>query len=349
MNQEVGKDLLVAVGMHVDIAEHGGVALEKIQHADYDLVLMDMQMPVMDGITATAAIRQLPGHETVPIIAMTANVLATDKDRCFEVGMVDFVAKPIDPQTLWHTLLKWVAPLNSVPGPHSVAAAPAPLGSWSEPHADLPWQIPGLDTRRGLLRVLGDRTRYEKVLGMFIDEQHDAVARTRRLWQLGDVHDAQRVIHTLKGSSGTIGATVLNEKVDLLESWVKNASPFAGGGSPEDASMEAMFMAVEQPLQALIAQLCSTLPRPNWEAEPPVDQASLQAMVNQLKHLLKDNDSEAFELFQSHQAALKQACPAEFDAMSAHLLNFEFEAALKSLEQAMPGQIPGHNEEQPRW
>jgi hypothetical protein len=108
-------------------------------------------------------------------------------------------------------------------------------------------------------------------------------------------------------------------------------------------------MAVEQPLQALIAQLRSTLPRPNWEAEPPVDQASLQAMVNQLKHLLKDNDSEAFELFQSHQAALKQACPAEFDAMSAHLLNFEFEAALKSLEQAMPGQIPGHNEEQSRW
>ena len=115
MNQIVASEIMRDQGLVVDIAENGAIALEMVQESGYDIVLMDMQMPVMDGLEATVAIRQLDGFETLPIVAMTANAMEQDRERCLAAGMNDFVSKPIDPEQLWRVLLQWA--------PHTTGAA----------------------------------------------------------------------------------------------------------------------------------------------------------------------------------------------------------------------------------
>jgi CheY-like chemotaxis protein len=107
INREVGVMLLEDVGLRVDLAEDGQIAVTKARSGGYALILMDMQMPVLDGLDATRQIRQLPGCETIPILAMTANAFAENKDQCFEAGMDDFISKPVMPELLYETLLKW--------------------------------------------------------------------------------------------------------------------------------------------------------------------------------------------------------------------------------------------------
>jgi two-component system, sensor histidine kinase and response regulator len=114
INQLIACELLREAGVEVDVADNGQIALERIAQAEYDIVLMDMQMPVLDGVAATLAIRRNPAHDGLPIIAMTANVLPADRARCTEAGMNDFIAKPIDPPALWDALLKWIPPRRAL-------------------------------------------------------------------------------------------------------------------------------------------------------------------------------------------------------------------------------------------
>jgi CheY-like chemotaxis protein len=108
VNQEVAMAILELLGLTVELAENGAIAIDKVRHGTYDIVLMDMQMPVMDGLTATRAIRALAGHERLPIVAMTANVMSGDREQCLAAGMNDHIAKPIDLRDLSATLLQWL-------------------------------------------------------------------------------------------------------------------------------------------------------------------------------------------------------------------------------------------------
>ena len=122
MNQLIACELLRDAGVLVDVADNGQIALDRLAQRSYDLVLMDMQMPVMDGIAATLAIRRDPARRALPIVAMTANVLPADRQRCFDAGMNDFLAKPIDPPALWDALLKWMTPRGAARSGPSLSA-----------------------------------------------------------------------------------------------------------------------------------------------------------------------------------------------------------------------------------
>ena len=128
INQLVACDMLRDAGFVVDVADNGQIALDRIAQASYDLVLMDMQMPVMDGITATRAIRRMEVHRSLPIIAVTANVMPQDRQRCMDAGMNDFLAKPIEPPAMWAMLGKWIKPGDGQQDPAS-ASGPMALAS----------------------------------------------------------------------------------------------------------------------------------------------------------------------------------------------------------------------------
>jgi len=248
INQQVARELLEDVGLAVDVAGDGQVALEMAQRAAYDLVFMDMQMPVMDGLTATRRLREVANLARLPIVAMTANAMEMDRQRCLEAGMNDVVVKPIDPDDLWTTLLRWVpqeeAAAARAPRVQPAAATAAPDG--------LPQGVPGLDTGLGLQRMSGKRKLYLAMLRRYIDGQRDVCTKVHAALAIGDIPTAERLAHTAKGVSGTIGATQVETLAAGLELSLKEYRP--------PVEVQQRLRELEEPLAELVAALEVQLP-----------------------------------------------------------------------------------------
>src|SRR5271167_2815032 len=167
LNREVALGLLADAHMAIETAENGEVAVQMVSKGAYDLVMMDMQMPVMDGIAATKAIRRNPQFKTLPIIAMTANVMAADREKCIEAGMNDHVSKPIDPDELFAALLRWIKPREASSPVKQVAAAATIPPAPPQASDSGVLQIAGVDTKSALKRTGGNRLRYESLLRKF--------------------------------------------------------------------------------------------------------------------------------------------------------------------------------------
>jgi two-component system sensor histidine kinase/response regulator len=237
LNQEVATELLKYAGFNVDLAENGQIALNRLEDTDYDIVLMDMQMPVMDGVTATKLIRKQPRFTNLSIVAMTANAMQGDRDRCISAGMNDHVAKPIEPEELWAALLKWIQPKP----PTRVVALPAPV------NAELPSDIEGLDIVNGLRRVLGKQSLYLSMLHKFVSNEKDALLKIRNALEEADLALAERLAHDLKSASGNIGATQIQHLTEQLELAIKKPA------LREEINL--MIDTLRDPLDTLIGQL----------------------------------------------------------------------------------------------
>ena len=319
LNQQVASELLQDAGFVVDIADNGQIAVDKVQSQRYDLVLMDMQMPVMDGLSATRAIRALPAYAKLPIVAMTANAMQQDRDRCVEAGMDGYVSKPIDPDELWRAILRW--------RPTS-AFAPLPAGQQTpktrQPQA-LSFDIPGLDTAEALRRMAGNETLYLKLLRQFLDTQPQnfqdmAAAIAQRDWLL-----AERLAHTLKGTAGNLGLNTLTQPAAALEAAMHQAQDgdFA-------AQVQACQVAVETLTQALNAQ---------WPQDATAQgvavtlQDDALTVLKQLQVLLRNDDPEAIELLEQHMALASKALGQRCDRFVQAVHGFEFEQALAVLDE----------------
>ncbi|MFT5376240.1 MAG: two-component system sensor histidine kinase/response regulator, partial [Candidatus Latescibacterota bacterium] len=230
LNQQVAMELLGDAGFRVDLADNGQIAIEKVNTAHYDLVLMDMQMPVMDGVQATLAIRADAQFDRLPILAMTANAMAKDRERCLEAGMDEHIAKPIDPEALFKMLLQWIAAGARPPvEPHPTTnAADTKTEADSTEDEDALATIDGLDVRVGLQRVMGKRDFYEKLLRNFVNGREAQTVRTiRDLLSQQDTPAAERAAHSLKGVSATLGAAELSTLAASVEAAIRDGHPEA--------------------------------------------------------------------------------------------------------------------------
>ncbi|MES2128772.1 MAG: response regulator, partial [Pseudomonadota bacterium] len=327
LNQQVASELLQDAGLVVEIANNGREAVAMALAQPYDIILMDMQMPEMDGVEATRLLRAEARLSGLPIVAMTANAMQSDRDLCIEAGMIDFVTKPIEPEQLFGALLRAIAPRH-VPLLRPQAAAPI------EDDGGLPAAIDGLDMAAGLRRVLGKRARYLAMLRGFVDNQAASAAQVRAALAAGDHATAVRLAHTLKGLAGNIGADALQQAADALERAL-------GHGEPADALLAKLEQALASQLAALRAALPAAAP-----ALPAasVDAAQCEAVCRQLARLLADDDAKAEKVLLEHQAMLAAALPQHFRALQQAIGQFDFEAALAILDEALPAHI---NEDAP--
>jgi len=229
-NQELAVDLLSRAGVVVSVAGNGQEALDMLAEEHFDAVLMDCQMPVMDGYAATQALRQRPSLQTLPVIAMTANAMVGDREAVLAAGMNDHIAKPIVVDEMFATLARWVKTAAGGNGPPQRA---------------------GIDRASGIENAGGNEVLYRRMLGLFRDREADFVQRFRIAHAAGDSAAAMRAAHDLKGEAGTLGMPALQVAAAVLERACLEAA--------SDADIDALLHKVASLLDEVIAEVVAEL------------------------------------------------------------------------------------------
>jgi two-component system sensor histidine kinase/response regulator len=323
INQQIAVELLEGVGATVEVANDGLEAvhrlLEQPESPNVAVVLMDVQMPEMDGYQATKAIRSDPRYADLPIIAMTAHATMEERQKCLDAGMNGHVSKPIDPAALFETVERFAA--ARVRGPAVPAAKPAPAAVSDR---DVLPAAPGLDVAGGLGRVAGNTKLYRQLLRRFAATQAETFGRMRSALAEGRRPDAERHAHTLKGVAGSLGAHQLEREAGEVEAALRRGVVFP--------DLAAVIEPAERTLDALVAALDVALP-PDVEATIPgaVDPRALRDAVQRLEELLAQDALEAIDVFAAAAPMLKTAFGDRADQIGQLVKDYRFEDALVAL------------------
>ncbi len=320
INQQVARELLEAVGITVDIVGDGKEALEKARAYAYDAILMDIQMPEMDGIQATGELRKDSRFAQLPIIAMTAHAMAGDREKSLAAGMSDHVTKPIDPEALYATLRRWVSPSM-----RAVAEKRPPAATEGE----LP-NLPGIDTAMGLKRVAGNRKLYRKLLNDFLLGYAEHVTKIREAMDGGRGEEAHRLAHTLKGVAGNIGASALQAAAQEVESALKAGDMDRVGRAlpPLQVELAAVLQVLRESAQATSAPHAAEV-APRRE----LDLAKITPLVNELKEMLLKNNPDAEAVLEKLRSELTGAHADGLENVAQSLDMFDFAGATEALAQ----------------
>ncbi len=328
INQQIVIELLGAVGIRVDIASTGNEVIDKLKQAGpggYGLILMDLEMPDMDGHAATVAIRQDKAYDGMPIIAMTAHAMTAVRDRCLKEGMQDYLTKPINPEHLFQTLARWL----NVALP---AAAPAAPAAPRVAGPDLP-AMDGIDSARGLALVMGNRALYLDLLHRFSTAQRDTADQLQREWYGGQLQAAQRRAHSLRSVAANIGARDVEQSAQALELKLGEAGMAAGNPAIAlmIAELDRTLTIVLESLDRLAPALAGQGSSGSAEAAP-AQFADVQDALEQLRALLRECSGESPDYFDSIRASLAgKLDAATLDRVALHIGQFEFEQASRLL------------------
>jgi PAS domain S-box-containing protein len=320
LNQEVAIGLLEDAEVTIDIAENGAVAVEKVRAAPYDIVLMDMQMPIMDGIAATRQIRADDRYEDLPIVAMTANAMAGDREQCLAAGMNDHIAKPIDPDELFAVIGRWTVGDAAIATATATPAAAQPV---AEPRGGL--AIDGVDSRAGLLRTGGKPEHYANLLRRFAERHRDNASEIATALAAGDTTLAQRIAHTIRGVAATLGAMAVSEAAQRIELGVKNG-----------IAVDDDIAALAERLAPVVAAIARAVPAADGGRHGAAAAKNGTASVDRLsvlKKLLERDDGEAAEFMATLAPSLAGLLSTdEVAALSRTIGDFDFPGALAALD-----------------
>jgi signal transduction histidine kinase/DNA-binding response OmpR family regulator len=326
INQQIAVELLEGTGATVMVANNGREAVEILsngpQPPPFDVVLMDLQMPEMDGYQATANLRSDARFAALPIIAMTAHATVEERQRCLDAGMNDHVSKPIDPDNLFSTLVRWSRPRST----QAVAAHAASITVADE--VLLP-EIAGINLADGLRRIAGNRRLYRDLLGQFADKQCDAAAQISAALKEGDRKLAERIAHTVKGVAANIGISEVQSAAQKLEKAIRDGHDSISALLDEfTALLSTQVHAIEQALNA------SAPVKSQGARVPPFNGEAVSSSIARLRVLLEASDGDTEEAFRSLQNAVAGAVEkTRLDALNASINDFDFEAALVRLSE----------------
>lgn len=319
LNQELAVELLGDAGIEIVLACNGQEALDRLAvDGHFDAVLMDCQMPVLDGYAATRALRLRPELAQLPIIAMTANNMAGDRELALAAGMNDHIAKPIDPAAMFLTLSRWIRPRQ----PEATASVPAPVE-----RATGELDLPGIDTRAGLATCAGKAALYERLLQRFRRSYGNFIEEFRALDSAGDPTARRRAAHTLRGAAANIGALALARAATELEQACQEPA------SEELISrllfdLQAQLETVQTGLATLSAQ------QPAQAAASAMTQEQTTALLQRLRTLLEESDTSAGELIaQLAGSYQEQPTASRLGDIAEAVERFDYDLALAHLQQ----------------
>ena len=337
INQQIAVEILAGAGVEVQVASNGAEGISAVFESDnairFDAVLMDLQMPGMDGFETTRAIRADRRFENLPIIAMTADAVAGVKDRCLAAGMNDYTTKPFEPTELFRTLAKWI---RKRPDAHKPKSSPRE----QEPaHADgfQSVKVPGLDFDAGLARVAGNRPMYLRLLGDFTRNFEDVSGRVATALSRGDRHEATHLLHTLKGVAGNLGAVEVAQSAAGLEDAIHDESMPADPSLVEELSR--IIAKVLQSIRALPSTDEKALSGFTARRRPAPSVEVIAPLARDLERLLASSDREAKatadQLLATVAGTVSERVYAPvFDCIR----RYDFDGALVALHAAMAGQ-----------
>jgi two-component system, sensor histidine kinase and response regulator len=326
INREVAMELLSSVSLIVDAAENGREAVERVRTTAYDLVLMDIQMPEMDGLEATRLIRSMGGNAELPILAMTANIFEEDRQASLEAGMNDFVSKPVDPENLFSTIATWLpqrelATEQTLPAGLTVRDAPQDVALRAQLVA-----IEGIDAQTGLHNMRDNVAGYLRLLRQFDSTHGEDMERLSQHLAEGAIDQPWRIAHTLKGVAGTLGLTRLQENAGVLEQYLRG-SDGQGGGEEASRLMQAVSAEQHNLHQALAQIAAPAAPERTVQADP----LEVQRVLERLGALLATDDTAANVLFSASEQLLKQAFGPTAEQLGQQIESFDYAAALTTL------------------
>jgi signal transduction histidine kinase/DNA-binding response OmpR family regulator/HPt (histidine-containing phosphotransfer) domain-containing protein len=331
INQQIAVELLHVAGVQVDIANNGQEAVDLLlaHPGRYDLLLMDLEMPQMDGHAATVLIRRNAQFAALPIIAMTAHALTEVRERCLAEGMQDYLTKPINPAQLYGTLERWLPPPRD--GEQAATGVAPALLRAITPTTPLP-PLTGINTTLGLTHVVGNSALYNRLLGRFRHSQRLALTELRAHCAAGSRQDAVRRAHTLRGVAANIGALEVAAAATNLE------HDLAVSGQPTldtpllaqqlqllDAALNVVLHSLDHYFDTQALVVADTAPT-------AASTIAAQSALRQLMALLDEDDADAIDYFESVKDNLTPLLdPASLMALAGHLEQYDFEAARREL------------------
>jgi signal transduction histidine kinase/DNA-binding response OmpR family regulator len=327
INQEVTQGLIELTGAKVDLASNGEEAIACLRKRRYDIVLMDIQMPVMDGLEATRKIRKSRAkYRDTIIIAMTAQAMKDDYEKSKKAGLNDHVTKPIDPQVLYSTLSKWIKPVDRGDPTTEPPMSDKPEQEFTD--------LPGIDTQAGLQRMGGDHKRYHKLLLMFLTKHAGIVDEIEEALEAEDEENAIRLAHTLKGVAGNISAQGVLADAQRLESTLKGV---------DDEQLRDRLSAVRESLKTVLSSIKTlegeiTKQQP---ADPPVATQTihpqeLAPIFKDLALALREGDTRALEVMIRLRKQLRSAgmdARADIQTIQDLIEEYDYDSALEELSE----------------